>query len=66
MVPLKVFTFGAEKPPRWFLKKVVSGDVKYVYVAGRVVACKFLDTNNKERAIALGELISTDMLYSNK
>lgn len=64
MVKLRMFKFGVETSPWWFLQKVQSKDVEYIHASGRVIGCRFYDTKNEERVIAFGEIISTDMLYT--
>lgn len=66
MVRTRHFLFGKNVSPDWFLRKVKSKDVEYVVAGGRIVACKFEDTEGKERVIAIGEVITMDMLYTDE
>lgn len=63
-VKLRMFKFGEEVSPWWFLQKVESKDVEYVKASNRIIGCRFYDVQTgQERVIAFGEIISTDMLY---
>lgn len=61
------FAFGVEVSPEWFLKKVQSKDVEYIKAGKRIIGCRFYDAYTKqERIIAMGDIITSDMLYLGK
>ena len=60
---VKSFVFGQEFSPNWFLNKVNSKDVEYIFAGKRVIACRFYDTHSNERVFAIGESITSDLLY---
>ena len=63
---VKSFVFGKEFSPSWFLNKVNSKDVEYIFAGKRVIACRFYDTHSNERVFATGDSITSALLYTER
>lgn len=58
------FVFGMDVSPWWFLQKVESKDVEYVFSGGRVTGCRFYDVYGQEQSIAIGDVVKLSQLYN--
>lgn len=56
---LRFFKFGVDISPWWFLQKVETNEVEYIYKDRKISACQFNET-----IINVGEMITVDMLYN--
>lgn len=57
------FIFGKEISPQWFINKVNTKDVEYIFTGKKVIACRFYDTRNIERIFYVGDTIKYNLLY---
>lgn len=60
------FIFGKEISPQWFLNKVNTKDIEYIFTGKKVIACRFYDVRNIERTFYVGDIIKSDLLYRKK
>lgn len=60
---VKVFIFGVDYSPQWFLDKVMSKDVEYIITRGKVTGCRFYDLDGHEITRSIGDVIDRGMLY---
>lgn len=57
------FIFGKEISPQWFINKVNTKDVEYIFTGKKVIACRFYDIRNIERIFYVGDTIKYNLLY---
>ena len=57
------FIFGKEISPQWFLNKVNTKDIEYIFTGKKVIACRLYDVRNIERTFYVGDIITSDLLY---
>ena len=56
------FVFG-ESPPKWFLDKVKSQDVEYIFKDHAVIGCRYYSTKGNEIIRYKGDIVSSNSLY---
>lgn len=64
-IRMRSFVFGKDRRPWWFLQKVDSKDVEYIYCGKKIIGCRFYHIiTRREFIIIRGQTVTTDMLYS--